>query len=312
MSRRAVVTGGAGFIGSHLVDALVADGWAVTVIDDLSRGDASRLPQGVELVPVAAGSPEVEEVLARQPVDALFHLAAQVDAAWSVDHPVDDARVNVLESLELLERCRRQRVGKVVFASSAAVYGEPSTVPLDEDAAKRPQSPYGIAKLAVEGYLAFYREVHRLPGVALRFANVYGPRQDATGEAGVVAVFAHRLLAGATATIHGDGRQTRDFVFVGDVVDAALAAARSPAVGELNIGTAVESDVVTVFERLAAALAPGARPAHGPARPGEPRRSALSAQRAAEALGWRARVDLATGIARTADWFQHPLQGSSR
>ena len=312
MSGRAVVTGGAGFIGSHLVEALAAEGWTVTVVDDLSRGDAGRLPAGVELVTAAAGSPAVDAVLARAPVDVLFHLAAQVDAGWSVAHPVEDARINVLESLELLERCRHHAVGRVVFASSAAVYGEPAAVPLDEEAPKRPQSPYGIAKLAVEGYLAFYREVHRLPSVALRFANVYGPRQDATGEAGVVAVFASRLIAGGSATIHGDGRQTRDFVYVGDVVAAALAAARSTAVGEMNVGTAVESDVVEVFDRLAAALAPGARPAFGPARSGEPRRSALSPRRAAAALGWQARVGLAEGLDRTADWFRHNLQGSPR
>lgn len=312
MSDRALVTGGAGFIGSHLVEALVTAGTAVTVIDDLSRGDAARLPAGVELVVAAAGSSAVEEVLARGAVATVYHLAAQVDAHWSVDHPADDARINVLESLELLERCRRHAVGKVVFASSAAVYGEPAAVPLDEEAPRRPLNPYGIAKLAVEGYLAFYREVHGLPSMALRFANVYGPRQDAAGEAGVVAVFARRLFAEGGATIHGDGRQTRDFVYVGDVVDAALAAARSPAVGELNVGTGVESEVREVFDRLAATLAPGARASFAPARPGDPRRSALSPGRAAAALGWRARTDLAAGLSRTADWFRLDLQGSSR
>lgn len=300
---RILITGGAGFIGSHAVERLAAEGHDLLVVDDLSSGRLANLPAGtpVEVTTVAAAV--AGGLVERFRPEAIVHLAAQVDARRSVEEPLADAQVNLLDTLALVAAARRAGTRRFVFASSAAVYGDPATIPTPEVEPTRPISPYGAAKRAVELYLDALAGDGGPAWVALRFANVYGPRQGALGEAGVVAVFCRRLAAGATPRIHGDGGQTRDYVFVGDVADAIARALAFDGSGIWNVSTGVETSVNDLFARLAATLAPGARALHDPPRAGDPRRSALSFGRIERDFGWRPRTPLAEGLAATAAWF---------
>jgi UDP-glucose 4-epimerase len=308
-----LITGGAGFIGSHLVDAFLARGDRVEVLDDLSTGREENVPAGVELHRLDVRSEEAARLVAAGGFDLLVHQAAQIDVRRSVADPARDAEVNVVGSLNLLEAAVRGGVGRVLFASTGgAIYGEQDYHPADEVHPARPVSPYGCAKLAVERYLFYYAVEKGLPSVALRYANVYGERQDPHGEAGVVAIFLDRLLAGERATIHGDGRQTRDYVHVADVVRANLAAAdmalpagKAGAPFEIfNVGTAVESTVVELYGHLAAALGADREAQHGPAKPGEQRRSSVDPGRIRRELGVPEPLALAEGLRRTAEWFR--------
>ena len=312
MTRRVLVTGGAGFIGSHAVDAFLALGDQVAVVDDLSAGHRTQVPSAAEFHQLDIRSPDAARLVREGRFDLLIHLAAQMDVRKSVADPAADARINVEGTLNLLEAARAAAVPpRCLFASSGgAVYGDRVEPPTDESAAKDPQSPYGVAKLSVEYYLAYYGRVHGLGAMALRFSNVYGPRQDPHGEAGVVAIFCDRLLGGAALTVYGDGRQTRDYVAVGDVVRALTSAARAPMppaggidARAFNIGTGVETDVLTLATTLAAAAGIAPRIRHEPDRPGEQRRSAVRIDSAARALGWRPQVALADGLADTYAWF---------
>ena len=307
MTERVLVTGGAGFIGSHVAQAHLAAGHAVTVLDDLSSGRRENVPAAARLEAADIRSPEARRLVATGGFTVLNHHAAQMDVRRSVADPVFDADVNVAGLLNLLEGARAGGVRRVVFASSGGtVYGEGATLPLAEDAPKLPASPYGVAKLAAEYYLAAFARLYGLETVALRYSNVYGPRQSREGEAGVVAIFARRLLAGEPLTIFGGGEQTRDMVFVRDVADANLAAARCglPPVETIdsrayNVGTASETSVI----RLAALLgeAAGRRPELrlAPARPGELRRNALAVAKAARGLAWQPRTTLGEGLRLT-------------
>ncbi len=303
---RVVVTGGAGFIGSHLCEHLERSGHRVLAVDDLSRGKRENLPPGVPLATIGIGAAELAPQLAEFAPQALIHLAAQVDARRSLEDPVFDAQVNILDTVHLFGAAARAGVPRIVFASSAAVYGDPEEIPTSEESPAAPLSPYGVGKLAGEGYLAHFARRYGLSGVALRFANVYGPRQESVGEAGVVAVFCRRLLAGRPVAIHGDGRQTRDFVYVEDVVRACSASLSGPP-GVYNVATGIETDVRTLFGRLAGELRPGSQPVHDAAVPGEPRRSALDPSLAEIALGFRPERDLGAGLAETANWFRNRL-----
>jgi UDP-glucose 4-epimerase len=300
---RALVTGGAGFIGSHLADALIAAGHEVTVLDDLSRGHRFQVPEAAAFVE-ADVTGDLGEILARARPEVVFHAAAQIDVRRSLSEPLTDTRINVLGTVNLLESCAAAGVRRVVFASTGgALYGDTEVVPTPEDHPLRPASHYGAAKAAGELYGEVYAQLGRLEFVALRFANVYGPRQDPHGEAGVVAIFANRLLGGRTPTINGDGTQTRDYVFVGDVVSANLAAMVGPP-GSYNVGTGVEVDVNGLYRRLAA-IAGVEQPArHGPAKAGEQRRSCLDASLAGSRLGWRPQVPLETGLEATVNHFR--------
>jgi UDP-glucose 4-epimerase len=301
---RILVTGGAGFIGSHAVERLAAGGHDLRVVDDLSSGRLANLPAGtpVEVTTVAAAV--AGGLVERFRPEAIVHLAAQVDARRSVEEPLVDAQVNLLDTLALVAAARRAGTRRFVFASSAAVYGDPATIPTPEAEPTRPISPYGAAKRAVELYLDALAGDGGPSWAALRFANVYGPRQGALGEAGVVAVFCRRLAAGDTPRIHGDGGQTRDYVFVGDVAEAIARSLAAGASGIWNVSTGVETSVNDLFARLAATLAPGARALHDPPRAGDPRRSALSFGRIERELGWRPRTPLTEGLAATAAWFR--------
>jgi UDP-glucose 4-epimerase len=307
MGRKVLVTGGAGFIGSHVVEAHLAAGDDVAVLDDLSTGRRENLPAGVAFVQADIRSPEAREFVARGGFAVLNHHAAQLDVRRSVADPVFDADVNVVGLLNLLEGARAGGVRRVVFASSGGVvYGEGGQLPLVETEAKLPCSPYGTAKLAAEYYLATYAQLYRLETVALRYSNVYGPRQSADGEAGVVAIFGRRLLADKPLTIFGDGEQTRDLVYVQDVADANLAASERPVpppsdvdARAFNIGTGIETSVNRLAQLLAASA--GRRPEvrYAPPRAGELRRNALAVDRAARHLGWRPRTALAQGLEAT-------------
>jgi UDP-glucose 4-epimerase len=289
---RALVTGGAGFIGSHLVDALLARGDAVSVVDDLSSGRRENVPDGVPLhvTDIAA----IADAMEAERPEVVFHLAAQVDVRKSVADPARDARINVAGTADVLEAARAAGARRVLLASTGgALYGESAPLPTPEDAPLEPFSPYGASKAAAETYLALYTRLHGLSTMGLRFGNVYGPRQDPHGEAGVIAIFAGAAAEGRPATIYGDGSQTRDYVYVEDVVAGFLAAAGSDATGAVNIGTGIETSVLELTEAL------GVEPRFAPARKGEVARSCLDISRAAQVLGWRAEVPLADGLERT-------------
>jgi UDP-glucose 4-epimerase len=304
------VTGGSGFIGSNLVDALVARGDEVTVVDDLSTGRRENLDQalqgGAELVEADIRDGEAMIGLAKERgPEMVFHLAAQIDVRRSVADPSFDAGINVGGTANLLEGARIAGTRRFVFVSTGgAIYGEGEgkQLPLSEEAAEEPLAPYGQSKLAAEGYVSLYRRLYGLPGVILRLGNVYGPRQDPLGEAGVIAIFCGRLVASQAPTIYGDGTQTRDYVYVGDVVEAALAAGDGEASGAFNIGTGRETSVLELVELLRELSGrEGFEPQFAEARTGEVQRIAIDCSRAAEELGWRAGTDLREGLRLTLD-----------
>jgi UDP-glucose 4-epimerase len=312
VSRRVLVTGGAGFIGSHVVEAFIAAGDAVTVLDNLSTGRKENVARGARLVEADVRSPEARALLAAGGFTVLCHHAAQMDVRRSVTDPVYDAEVNVLGLLNLLEGARAGGVRRVVFASSGGtVYGEGASLPIPETAPKLPASPYGTAKLTSEYYLATFAQLYGLEAASLRYSNVYGPRQNPHGEAGVVAIFGKRLLAGDTVTIFGDGEQTRDMVFVKDVAAANVAAAGTPLpplrdldARAYNIGTGVETSVNRLVALMEAAAGRPADVRRAPARAGELLRNALDPAKAGRELGWTPRTDLAGGLAATIRWIK--------
>ncbi|MGI8754148.1 MAG: NAD-dependent epimerase/dehydratase family protein [Acidimicrobiales bacterium] len=311
---RAFVTGGAGFIGSNLVERLLAEGHAVDVVDNLSTGslanlaDARRNPDhefSFQRLDIASSA--MAEIMARRRPEVVYHLAARGGAAASVNEPILDAEVNVLGSLRVLEGARQAGARKVVFATSGvAIYGEagPGGLPVKESAGHRPLSPHGVAKSSVAGYLATYRELHDLEYTALALASVYGPGQSPASASGVVAILAGDLVAGRPGTIHGDGSQTRDFVYVDDVIDALARAAERGSGLTLNIGTGVETSIRSLHALVAAVAGVSATPAYGPARPGEVKRSSLNPSRAAIHLGWKPWTTLDAGVAATVDWVR--------
>jgi UDP-glucose 4-epimerase len=305
---RALVTGGAGFIGSNLVDALLARGDEVTVVDDLSTGRRENLEgalaKGAELVEADIRDREALEGIAREhEPGVVFHLAAQIDVRKSIADPAFDASINVGGTANVLEAARAAGARRLVFSSTGgAIYGEGEgqELPLAEDAPLAPEAPYGQSKFAGEGYLALYERLYGLSSAALRFGNVYGPRQDPLGEAGVVAIFCGRLREGGRPTVFGDGRQTRDYIYVGDVVAAMLAAAESTATGPFNVGAGIETDVLELVRQLAElGGADGFEPEFAPPRTGEVQRISIDPGRAWRELGWEAKTGLAEGLRLT-------------
>jgi UDP-glucose 4-epimerase len=288
---RALVTGGAGFVGSHVVDALLARGDEVTVVDDLSTGRREFVDPAAQLI-----EHDIREPLAFE-ADVVFHLAAQADVGTSVERPLFDAEVNVLGTLNILEAARATGAAVVFTSTGGAIYGD-VTAPAAEDAPLRPVSPYGMAKLAGEAYVGGWRRVHGLRTAVLRLANVYGPRQSAALEGGVVSIFLERMAAGEETLIFGDGEQSRDFVHVGDVVAAILAAAEHDE-GVFNVGTGVETTVNRLHELCREVAGVDALPTHGPPRPGDARRSVLDPSHTARELGWQAEVTLEDGLRTT-------------
>ena len=300
-----VVTGGAGFIGSHLVDHFIAAGHEVWVIDDLSSGDKRNLNPKAKLHPMDLLDPKIPGLIAEIGPDVLCHHAAQMDVRRSVADPMFDASVNILGFINLLEAGKQSGLKKVIFASSGgAIYGEQEKFPASEEHPTRPASPYGVSKLTGENYLAYYHTTFNIPYVALRYANVYGPRQNFKGEAGVIAIFIDQLLTGKTPVINGDGKQTRDFVYVSDVAAANLLALESSYVGGINIGTGAETDLVTLYDKICRQVGLKVAPIHGPAKGGEQRRSSIDCSRARKILNWSPKTSLDQGLGHTVAYYR--------
>ena len=306
-----LITGGAGFIGSHVADRFAVEGHDVHVLDNLVSGSVDNVRPGVPFHRLDIRDEAVGTLFEAERFEVLVHLAAQLDVRRSVADPVFDADVNILGLLRLLEAGRKNGLRRVIFSSTGgAIYGEPDYVPQDEMHPLRPVSPYGISKLAGEKYLAFYEKTYGIAAVNLRYANVYGPRQSAHGEAGVVAIFASQLLAGKAPVIFGDGRQTRDYVHVADVVEANYLTLRDEASGTYNVGTGVETSVRALFDLMRSHSAPRIEARHAPPRAGEQRRSVLDFDRIRQHLGWEPGIPLPVGLQKTIDWFESRTAGT--
>jgi len=305
---RILITGGAGFIGSNVADRYVAEGHDLLILDDLSSGKERNIPREARFVLCDIGSDTALEAIRSFRPEVVNHHAAQINVRASVRDPQYDARVNILSTLRLLEGCRENGVRKFLFASSGgAGYGEQEEFPADETHPVRPVSPYGASKMAVELYLHYYGAQHGIDYTSLRYSNVYGPRQDPHGEAGVVAIFCTKLLQGQRAIVNGDGEQTRDYVYVGDVVRANLAALTRGSGIAVNIGTGVETSVNTLFRILRDLTGSEQEELHGPAMPGEQLRSCLENRLASEELGWYPEMSLEEGLARTVSFFRETI-----
>lgn len=301
-----LVTGGAGFIASHVTDAFIAEGHEVVVLDSLITGRQELVNPAAKFVKMDIRDKALADLFATEKFDVINHHAAQMDVRKSVADPAFDADVNVLGTLNLLENAVKSGVKKFMFASTGgAIYGEQDYFPADENHPQRPLSPYGITKLTTEKYLHFYHHVHGLNYFITRYANVYGPRQNPHGEAGVVAIFCSKLLAGGQPVINGDGKQTRDYVFIKDVVRANVAGLNYPKSDVVNIGTGVETDVNELYRVLRDELAPDIPEQHGPAMMGEQMRSVIHHGKAEQLLGWEPTVDVSEGLKITARWFRN-------
>jgi UDP-glucose 4-epimerase len=316
---KVLVTGGAGFIGSHVADLFVEKGWEVMVVDDFSSGKRENVPEAAKLHELSINSPELVRLVTEQDFDVIAHLAAQMDVRKSVADPLADATTNILGTLNLMEALRAAGAGaRVVFTSTGGVlYGDFTTPPNYETYPKDPESPYAIAKLSAEYYLAYYGRVHDMNSASLRFGNVYGPRQDPHGEAGVVAIFCGRILGKRPLTIFGDGRQTRDYVYVGDVARAVYLAATEPLPpkGRLdarafNIGTGKGTSVLEIAEQLQDVAGIKVPIEFAPHRPGEQQESFVNADKSSELLGWTPQVELYDGLAKTFAWFEQQVSGA--
>jgi UDP-glucose 4-epimerase len=304
-----LVTGGAGFIGSHVVDAFLAAGHDVAVVDNLTTGDARWINPRARFHEVDLRSARLGRVFETERPEVVAHLAAQASVSRSVIDPVFDASVNIGGSVGLLECCRRHGVRRVIYSSSGgAGYGDTDVIPTPESHPSLPISPYGITKVAVEQYVSAWTGIYGISGISLRYANIYGPRQNPQGEAGVIAIFCHRLLTAQAPIINGDGDQTRDYTYVEDVAAANVKALEHPgATGGVNIGTGIETSVNDLYRALVQAAGSTMKAQHAPARPGEQRRSCLSPAVAARALGWKPTVSLAEGLRRTFDFFKKEI-----
>jgi UDP-glucose 4-epimerase len=305
---KVLVTGGAGFIGSHLVDRLVQEGHDVVVVDNLSTGKRRNLNRAARFYKLDIQSWRLERVFRNERPSLVMHLAAQMDVRRSVEDPVFDAQVNILGTLNVLEQAVKHGVRRVIFSSSGgAIYGEQQAFPAPESHVTQPLSPYGISKLCGEQYLSYYQRVSGVQYVSLRYANVYGPRQDPEGEAGVVAIFIRKFLSHEQPIINGNGRQTRDFVFVEDVVEANLAATGQEVHGIYNVGTGQEISINDLFRNLVELTNATCKEVHGPAKKGEQARSVIDATKIRHELGWDPKVELKEGLHRTVAFFRERM-----
>ena len=307
-----LVTGGAGFIASNIADRLITEGYEVVIVDDLSTGFRENINPAATFYQLDIRDPGLAEVFEKEKPDLVDHHAAQIDVRKSVTDPVFDAQVNVLGSLNLLQLCAKHEIKKVIYASTGgAVYGEPESLPADESHSIHPLCPYGITKHTVEHYLYLYRYNHGLNYTILRYPNVYGPRQDPLGEAGVVAIFTEALFAGRRPTIYGDGTHTRDYVFVGDIVEANLLAIKRGDGQIMNLGWGQEISVNQIFAALKKHLATEIEPIYAQERLGEIHRICLDSAKAQKELGWKPQVNLDEGIQRTVEYYRRRRSGAS-
>ncbi|MCX7879161.1 MAG: NAD-dependent epimerase/dehydratase family protein [Ignavibacteria bacterium] len=301
-----LVTGGAGFIGSHIVDAYINLGYDVTIVDNLSTGSQKNLNSKARFIKMDINDSIIEELICDEKFDIINHHAAQIDVRISVENPFFDAQTNILASLRIYESAKKSNVKKIIFASSGGtVYGEQIYFPADENHPLLPCSPYGISKLANEKYLFYYKTIHNLDYVALRYSNVYGPRQNPYGEAGVVAIFTKKFLIGEQPIINGDGFNTRDYVYISDVVRANVLALKENVNGSFNIGTGKEHDVNYIFQKLKEITGSNLPKIHGPAKPGEQRRNSLSYEKFYLATGWKPEIDFDEGLKKTVEFFKN-------
>ncbi|HKY70783.1 MAG TPA: NAD-dependent epimerase/dehydratase family protein [Nitrospira sp.] len=302
---KVLVTGGAGFIGSHLVDRLILEGHEVVVVDNLATGKRRNINRAARFYKMDIQSWRLERVLRNERPNVVMHLAAQMDVRKSVEDPMFDAQVNVLGTLNMLQQAVKHGVRKVIFSSSGgAIYGEQETYPAPETHVMKPLSPYGLSKLCGEQYLSYFQRVSGLQAVSLRYANVYGPRQDPEGEAGVVAIFIQKMLNGEQAVINGNGRQTRDFIFVDDVVEANLAMMGQETQGTYNVGTGVETSINDLFRILVQHTGSTCKEMHGPAKKGEQARSVIDSTKLRHEVSWEPKADLNDGLKKTVEYFR--------
>ena len=301
-----LITGGAGFIGSHLADKLIEQGHQVVIVDNLSTGRKENLNPKAKFYELDIASLELSNLFKIEKPEAVFHLAAQIDVRKSVADPVEDARTNILGSLNLLENCKKFNIKKIIFISTGgAIYGDADIVPTPETHPALPVSPYGVAKLSIEKYLNYYYQIFGLNYTVLRLANIYGPRQDPLGEAGVVAIFCNKLLKNEQPIIYGDGKQTRDYVFVEDVVNAGILALKQDKIGIFNVGTEKETSVNELFQKLTEVMDLKIEPIYKPSRTGEQQRSCLDYSKIKQELGWEAKYSLEQGLSKTIKWGKH-------
>jgi UDP-glucose 4-epimerase len=305
---KVVLTGGAGFIGSHIADLLIKEGHKLTVIDNLSSGKIENVPPLATFYKLDILDPSLGDILKQEAPEVIIHHAAQISVRRSVEDPMFDMEINIRGTLNLLQNAVQHNVKKFIFASTGgAIYGEQDCFPANEEHPQRPVSPYGIGKLAAEKYLFYYWKTYGLCYTALRYSNVYGPRQDPHGEAGVVAIFTMKMLDIGSPVINGSGAQTRDFVFVRDVAQANLLAVNSNFSGELNISTATETSINELFSALRGITRSAAPEKHGPRVPGEQLRSVISCEKARQILGWSPTISLAQGLSETVRYFKEKL-----
>ncbi|MDA0986891.1 MAG: NAD-dependent epimerase/dehydratase family protein [Bacteroidetes bacterium] len=306
INKSILVTGGAGFIGSHIVDSYLAAGNQVIVVDNLSTGKRENIPGKVKFYQMDLKDKMIERIFSENSIDVINHHAAQMDVRRSVNDPIFDANVNVVGFLNLIEHAKKHGLKKIIFSSTGgAIYGEQINFPADETHPIQPLSPYGITKLATEKYLNYYKEVHGIDFVILRYANVFGPRQNPHGEAGVVAIFVEKFLKKEQPIINGTGKQTRDFVFVGDVVDANLKALNYSSSEIFNIGTGIETDILSIFNNLKLITKSNVSENFHPAKMGEQMRSVISNSKAEKLLGWKPKCSIQEGLELTVEYFKN-------
>jgi len=307
-----LVTGGCGFIGSHLVDRLIKEKHRVVVVDDLSTGNKRNLNPKAKFYKLDIRNPKISDVFKKEKPEIVFHLAAQIDLRKSVENPIENARINILGSLNILQNFirinqqnLRKSASKFIFASTGgAIYGDAALVPTPENYPEFPLSPYGIEKLTIDKYLNYYYKVFGLPYVSLRLSNVYGPRQNSKGEAGVIAIFCDKMLNDEQPVINGSGRQTRDYIYINDVVNACISALKKRKIGVFNIGTTKETGVNTIFRKIRKLTNSNCKEIHISEKPGEQKRSCLDYSKAKKELGWQPKYDLARGLRETVEWFR--------
>jgi len=300
-----LVTGGAGFIGSWIVDRLINQGDEVVIVDNLSTGEEKNINKSAKFYKLDIQDPKIEDIFQQEKIDIVNHHAAQIDVRKSVSEPIFDANINVLGGINLLQLCIKYKIKKFIFASSGGtVYGEQKFYPATEDHPTQPISPYGINKLTIEHYLWYYYMVYNLKYIVLRYANIYGPRQDPWGEAGVVAIFINKILHNQQPIINGDGNQTRDYTYIDDVVEANMLAMNSDITGVFNVGTGIETSVNKLFYMILDTMKANVKEVHCPPKEGEIIRSCLDYTRIKETLGWQPKIKLEEGIRQTVEYFK--------
>jgi UDP-glucose 4-epimerase len=303
---KVLVTGGAGFIGSHLTDQLIKKGHSVVIVDNLSTGLKENLNKKAEFYKADIQDKKMSGIFTKEKPEIVFHFAAQINMRKSVESPVEDAKINILGSLNILENCKNNNVKKVIFSSTGgAIYGDADIVPTPENYVEYPLSPYGIAKLSIEKYLNYYDKIFGIPFVALRFANVYGPRQNSKGEAGVISIFCDKIFAKQQPVINGDGLQTRDFIYVQDVIEVAILAMETGRKGIFNIGTGKETNINEIFEIVKKESGFSGQEIHEPAQKGEQKRSCLDYSKAKNELNWAPKYGLEQSLKETVSWFKN-------